>query len=180
MIGSNRSLQPELLNLHQENDKSKPNPSRSRKGNFHYKTEYEFDAGVGLSEEVVRYISDVKKEDEWVKDFRLKALKTFEKKRMPTHWASKIGKYQFYVSVLFVKRPNASRTWEEVPDEIKQTFERFEIPEQERKFLAGVEAQFDSEAAYSRMKDDLSDKGVIFVGSTEGLKEYPEIFKSGW
>ena len=60
---------------------------------------------------------------------------------------------------------------------MKNTFERLGIPEQERKFLAGVEAQFDSEAAYSRMKDDLEEKGVIFVGSTDGLKDHPEIFK---
>ena len=64
-----------------------------------------------------------------------------------------------------------------MPDDVKQTFERLGIPEQERKFLAGVEAQFDSEAAYSRMKDDLSKEGVIFVGSTEGLREHPEIFR---
>ena len=70
-----------------------------------------------------------------------------------------------------------SRTWEEVPDEIKQTFERLGIPEQES-FLQ-VKAQFDSEAAYSRMKDDLSEKGVIFVGSTEGLKEYPTFSRNG-
>ena len=65
----------------------------------------------------------------------------------------------------------------EVPDDIKNTFERLGIPEQERKFLAGVEAQFDSEAAYSRMKEDLEKQGVLFVGSTEGLKEHPEIFR---
>jgi Fe-S cluster assembly protein SufB len=70
-----------------------------------------------------------------------------------------------------------SRTWDEVPDDIKNTFERLGIPEQERKFLAGVEAQFDSEAAYSRMKEGLEKEGVIFVGPTEGLRDYPEIFK---
>ena len=64
-----------------------------------------------------------------------------------------------------------------MPDDVKQTFERLGIPEQERKFLAGVEAQFDSEAAYSRMKGELEEKGVIFVGSTEGLNKYPEIFR---
>ena len=158
-----------------------PNPIEidREKGNFHYNTDYEFDAGVGLSEDVVKYISDVKGEDEWLKDFRLKALNTFEKKRMPTHWATKdLENIDFDVIRYYLSKGQMpSRTWEEVPDEIKQTFERLGIPEQERKFLAGVEAQFDSEAAYSRMKDDLSEKGVIFVGSTEGLKEYPEIFK---
>ena len=158
-----------------------PNPIEvdREKGNFHYNTEYEFDAGVGLSEDVVKYISDVKGEDSWVKDFRLKALKTFEKKRMPTHWATKdLENIDFDVIRYYLSKGQMpSRSWEDVPDDIKQTFERLGIPEQERKFLAGVEAQFDSEAAYSRMKDDLAEKGVIFVGSTEGLKDHPEIFK---
>lgn len=149
------------------------------KGDFHYETDYEFDAGVGLSEATVNYIADVKGEDEWIREFRLKALKTFEKKELPTHWATSdlksinFDKIRYYLS----KGQAPSRTWDEVPDDIKETFERLGIPEQERKFLAGVEAQFDSEAAYSRMKDSLSKDGVIFVGSTEGLMEHPEIFR---
>ncbi len=149
------------------------------RGNFRYDTTYEFDAGTGLTEDVVRYISSVKGEDEWITDLRLKALKVFEKKPMPTHWASKdlesidFGKIRYYLA----KGQQPTRSWDEVPDEIKETFERLGIPENERKFLAGVEAQFDSEAAYSRMKEDLEKLGVIFVGSTEGLKKYPEIFR---
>jgi Fe-S cluster assembly protein SufB len=151
----------------------------TEKGNFHYDTDYEYDAGTGLSEATVNYISEVKGEAEWIRDFRLKALKTFESKPMPTHWATRdlenihFDKIRYYLS----KGQTPSRTWEEVPDDVKNTFERLGIPEQERKFLAGVEAQFDSEAAYSRMKDDLSKQGVIFVGSTEGLREHPELFR---
>ena len=149
------------------------------KGNFHYETDYSFDAGVGLSEDVVKYISEVKEEPPWLLDFRLKALSTFEKKPMPTHWATDdLKNIDFNVIRYYLaKGQRPSRTWEEVPEDVKKTFERLGIPEQERKFLAGVEAQFDSEAAYSRMKEDLEKEGVIFVGSTEGLKEYPEIFK---
>ena len=149
------------------------------KGNFHFDTDYAYDAGVGLSEEVVKYISGVKEEEPWLLDFRLKALGAFEGKPLPTHWASKdleninFDQIRYYLS----KGQKPSRTREEVPDDVKNTFERLGIPEQERKFLAGVEAQFDSEAAYSRMKDDLEEKGVLFMGSTEGLKEHPEIFK---
>ena len=149
------------------------------KGDFHYETDYEFDAGVGLSETTVNYIADVKGEDEWIREFRLKALKTFEKKKLPTHWATgdlaniHFDKIRYYLS----KGQAPSRTWDEVPDDVKETFERLGIPEQERKFLAGVEAQFDSEAAYSRMKDSLAKDGIIFVGSTEGLMEHPEIFR---
>ena len=98
---------------------------------------------------------------------------------MPTHWATDdLKNIDFDVIRYYLaKGQRPSRTWDEVPDDIKNTFERLGIPEQERKFLAGVEAQFDSEAAYSRMKEDLEKEGVIFVGSTEGLKEHPEIFK---
>lgn len=149
------------------------------KGDFFYNTNYAYDAGIGLSEDTVRYISNVKGEDDWILNFRLKALKVFLNKDMPTHWASSdlnhiiFEKIRYYLS----KGQIPSRTWEEVPEEIKATFERLGIPEQERKFLAGVEAQFDSEAAYSKMKDSLEKEGVIFVGSTEGLMKYPEIFR---
>ncbi len=149
------------------------------KGNFRYETDYQYDAGVGLREEVVQYISEVKGEDQWVRDYRLKALDTFSRKPMPTHWATKdlenihFDKIRYYLA----KGQKPSRTWEDVPDDVKQTFERLGIPEQERKFLAGVEAQFDSEAAYSRMKVELEKEGVIFVGSSDGLKDHPEIFR---
>ncbi|MEX0324668.1 MAG: Fe-S cluster assembly protein SufB [Puniceicoccaceae bacterium] len=148
-------------------------------GNFHYETDYEFDAGIGLTEKTIDYIADVKGEDDWVREFRKKALKTFLDKPVPTHWASKdlenidYDKIRYYLS----KGQQPSRTWDEVPDEVKETFERLGIPEKERAFLAGVEAQFDSEASYSNMKEELAKEGVIFVGSTEGLKEHPEIFR---
>ena len=149
------------------------------KGNFHYDTNYEYDAGVGLNEETINYMVKVKGEAEWIRQFRLKALETFRSKPNPTHWASKeldkitFDTLRYYLS----KGQRPSRTWDEVPDDVKQTFERLGIPEQERKFLAGVEAQFDSEAAYSNMKGQLEKQGVIFMGSTEALKEHPEIFR---
>ncbi|OAI50107.1 Fe-S cluster assembly protein SufB, partial [Opitutia bacterium SCGC AG-212-L18] len=83
------------------------------------------------------------------------------------------SKIRYYLS----KGQTPSRSWEEVPDDIKKTFERLGIPEQERKFLAGVEAQFDSEAAYSNMKKSLEQQGVIFVGPTEGLRDHSDIFR---
>ena len=148
-------------------------------GNFHYKEDYAYDAGVGLTEETIEYISKVKKEDEWVRNFRLKALEVFKRKPNPTHWATKDLENIDYDTIRYYlsKGQKPSRTWEEVPDDVKETFERLGIPENERKFLAGVEAQFDSEAAYSRMKDDLEKEGVIFMGSTEALEKHPEIFR---
>ncbi|MDE1170830.1 MAG: Fe-S cluster assembly protein SufB [Verrucomicrobium sp.] len=148
-------------------------------GDFHYEMEYAYDAGVGLSEKTVDYICDVKKDPDWIRDFRKRALKIFSDRPMPTNWATKdleaieFDKIRYYLS----QGQQPKRTWEEVPDDIKRTFERLGIPEQERKFLAGVEAQFDSEAAYSNIKAAVGEQGVIFVGSTEGLHKHPEIFR---
>lgn len=148
-------------------------------GNFSFPERHVHDAGIGLSAETIDYISRVKDEAEWIREFRHRALKTFLQKPLPTHWASKdlenidFNKIRYYLSS--GQRP--TRSWDEVPDDVKQTFERLGIPEQERKFLAGVEAQFDSEAAYSNIKESLEKQGVIFVNSTEGLREHPEIFR---
>ncbi len=148
-------------------------------GNFKFPERNKFDAGYGLSEKTVDYICDVKKDDDWVRAFRKRALKVFEEKPMPTNWATKdlenidFDKIRYYLSD--GERPK--RSWDEVPDDVKKTFDRLGIPEQERAFLAGVEAQYDSEAAYSNVKDALSDEGVIFVTSADGLKDHPEIFR---
>jgi len=148
-------------------------------GNFTYPEDYEHDAGYGLTAETIDYISDIKKEADWIRGFRHKALKVFNDKPMPTHWASKdldnivFDNIRYYLS----KGQKPTRSWDEVPDDVKETFERLGIPEKERKFLAGVEAQFDSEAAYSNVKEELEKQGVIFVNSTEGLREHPELFK---
>ncbi len=148
-------------------------------GNFSYDVTYEFDAGSGLSEKTVEYISSVKKEAPWILEFRKKALQKFLSMPLPTHWATKdleninFDKIRYYLS----QGQKPKRTWDEVPEDIKNTFERLGIPEQERKFLAGVEAQFDSEAAYSNIKDIVAKQGVIFCNSTEALREHPEIFR---
>ena len=148
-------------------------------GDFSYPENHKYDAGVGLSEATVDYISDVKNDPDWVRDFRKRALKTFWEKPMPTNWATKdlenidFSKIRYYLS----SGSTPARSWDDVPEEMKMTFERLGIPEQERKFLAGVEAQFDSEAAYSNIQKAVSDQGVIFVNSTEGLKEHADIFR---
>ncbi|EDY81781.1 FeS assembly protein SufB [Verrucomicrobiia bacterium DG1235] len=149
------------------------------KGNFRFSEHHKYDAGVGLSEKVIDYICDVKEEDQWIRDFRKRALKVFESKPMPTNWATKdlenidFDKIRYYLS----GGNRASKSWDDVPDDVKETFERLGIPENERKFLAGVEAQFDSEAAYSNIKESVGKQGVIFMGSTEALMKHPEIFK---
>ena len=151
---------------------------RSR-GDFSYPESHAFDAGIGLNEATVDYISKVKGEPEWVRQYRQKALKIFFSKPLPTHWAPKaleeidFQKIRYYLA----HGQQSMRNWDDVPQDMKDTFERLGIPEQERKFLAGVEAQFDSEAVYSNIKKAVGDQGVIFVGPTEGLRDYPEIFR---
>jgi len=161
-----------------ETDTTQLNIDRSI-GDFSYPESHQFDAGVGLTHKTIDYITDVKGEADWVREFRHKALDVFNSKPMPTHWASHdldaivFDNIRYYLS----NGQKATRSWDDVPDDMKKTFERLGIPEQERRFLAGVEAQFDSEAVYSNIKKAVGDQGVIFVGPTEGLRDHPEIFK---
>jgi Fe-S cluster assembly protein SufB len=147
-------------------------------GNFSYKTDYDFDAGKGLSERTINYICDTKGEPDWIREFRMKALKIFNDKPMPGEWASKdlanidLDRISYYMA-----KGRQTRSWDKVPDDVKKTFERLGVPEKERAFLAGVEAQYDSESSYSNIKDELTKQGVIFVTSSEGLMKYPEIFR---
>ena len=149
------------------------------RGDFSYPESHLFDAGTGLNKETIDYISKVKGEAEWIREFRHRALEVFQNKPMPTHWASHDLENIIFQNIRYYlangQRP--TRSWDEVPDDVKRTFERLGIPEQERKFLAGVEAQFDSEAVYSNIKAAVGEQGVIFCGSTEGLREHPEIFR---
>ena len=148
-------------------------------GNFHYDVDYAYDAGVGLDQRTVNYICDVKKDPDWLREFRRRALEIFLSKPTPTHWASRdLENIDFNVIRYYLSQgQKATRSWDEVPEDVKRTFERLGIPEKERAFLAGVEAQFDSEAAYSNVKEELSKQGVIFMGSTEALHTHPDIFR---
>ena len=149
------------------------------KGNFSYPEQHKYDAGYGLSEATIDYICDVKQEPEWIRQFRKNALSVFESKPLPLHWATEdIKKIDFDAIRYYLsdgQRPK--RSWDDVPEDVKRTFERLGVPEQDKLFLAGVEAQYDSQSAYSNIKKDLQDQGVIFVNSTEGLKEHEEIFR---
>jgi len=117
-------------------------------GDFFYDLKPTRDAGVGLTERTIDYIVDVKGEPDWIREFRKNAYRVFKSKPLPTHWAGdELKEIDFDVIRYYLASGEATkRSWDDVPKEIKQTFERLGIPESERKFLAGVEAQFDSEA----------------------------------
>jgi Fe-S cluster assembly protein SufB len=158
---------------------SKKNDDEADIGDFFYDLKPTRDAGIGLTAQTIDYIVDVKGEPEWIREFRKNAFHVFNSKPLPTHWAGdELKEINFDLIRYYLASGDATkRTWDEVPDAIKQTFERLGIPENERKFLAGVEAQFDSEAVYSNIKKAVSDQGVIFMGSTEALKERPDLFR---
>lgn len=136
-----------------------------------------FNTGKGLNEEVVREISRIKNEPEWMLEYRLKSLRCFLEKPMPT-WGVDLSEMEFD-EYTYYNRPSDNLTdkWEEVPEKIKDTFNRLGIPEAEQKFLAGASAQYESEVVYHNMLEEVREKGVIFLDIDSGLKEYPEIFK---
>jgi Fe-S cluster assembly protein SufB len=133
--------------------------------------------GKGLSESVVRAISAEKDEPEWMLKYRLRAYKTFLKKSMP-NWGANISNINFDDIYYYAKPVDGQqRTWEDVPEDIKETFERIGIPEAERKFLAGVGAQYDSEVVYHNIRADLEEKGVIFCDPETAVREHPDIVR---
>ncbi len=131
----------------------------------------------GLSEGVVREISAIKKEPEWMLKYRLNALKQFESRPVPT-WGGDLSAID-YDKIHYYLRPMdvASKNWEDVPAEIKTTFDRLGIPEAERKYLAGVKMQYDSEVVYGSLKKTWEKDGVIFLSMDEGLAQYPDLIK---
>ncbi len=131
----------------------------------------------GLNEEVVREISKIKGEPEWMLEFRLKSLKLFEEFPTPKWAESAIEDIDFQQIRYYVRYSDKEeKTWDDVPDNIKETYEKLGIPEAERKFLGGVGAQYDSETVYHNLKKELAEQGVIFLSTDEGLKQYPEYF----
>lgn len=138
---------------------------------------YEFVVPKGLSRGVVEMISEYKGEPEWMRKIRLQALEIFLRKPMPT-WGADLSDLNFD-EIIYYAAPTMKKThsWDDVPEYIKRTYERLGIPEAERKFLAGVGAQYDSEVVYHRVREDLEKKGVIFVDMDTALREYPDIVK---
>ncbi len=137
----------------------------------------EFEADKGLSEEIIKEISEQKDEPEWMKKRRLKAFRHFQKRPMP-NWGPDLSELDFEEITTYIK-PNAEQSddWEEVPDEIRETFDKLGIPEAEREALSGVGAQFESQVVYQNMKEEWEEKGVIFCDMDEAVQEHPELVK---
>jgi len=139
--------------------------------------EYFHKGAKGLNHEVVEMISRLKKEPEWMRKFRHEALDIFLAKPMPRWGNSELLDSIDFSDIYYYIRPmeNMGRSWDEVPENIKKTFDRLGIPEAEKKFLAGVSAQYESEVVYHSLKEDLQKQGIIFLDMDSGLREYPEI-----
>ena len=133
----------------------------------------------GLSEEVVREISKLKEETEWMTELRVKAYNHFVNRPMPK-WVntSALGEIDFDSICYYLRSSEATeKDWDDVPEEIRNTFDRLGIPEAEQKWLSGVTAQYESEAVYHSIREDLEKQGVIFLDMDSGLKEYPDLVK---
>lgn len=131
----------------------------------------------GLSPEIVKQISLYKKEPFWMKEFRLKAYDYFLLKKMPS-WGPNLSEINFEEIYYYLKPTTGKvKNWEDVPKEIRNTYEKLGIPQAERKFLAGVEAQFDSEMVYGKIKKELTSQGIIFMDTDSALKEHPQLFR---
>ncbi|KGL37478.1 Fe-S cluster assembly protein SufB [Listeria newyorkensis] len=144
---------------------------------FHDKDTSVFRSERGLTEDIVREISTIKEEPQWMLDFRLKSLEQFYKMPMP-QWGGDLSELKFEDIRYYVKPSDHTvNDWDEVPDEIKRTFDKLGIPEAEQKYLAGASAQYESEVVYHNLKQDLEDIGIVFKDTDSALKENEDIFR---
>ncbi len=145
---------------------------------FHDPTDnYAFKSRKGLDAEMVRQISDMKSEPGWMTDFRLRSLEIFESRPMPT-WGADLSEIDFQNIYYYMKASeNQEKSWDDVPEDIRKTYDRLGIPEAEKKFLSGVKAQYESEVVYGSLQEDLAKQGVIFTDTDSALRDHPELFR---
>jgi Fe-S cluster assembly protein SufB len=148
---------------------------------FHDAENYLYKAPKGINREIVEKISEFKSEPLWMREFRLKALEHFLARKQPT-WGSPFLAEVDYDDIHYFVRASerAERSWDDVPDDVKKTFDRLGIPEAERKFLSGVGAQYESEVVYHQVREDLEKQGVIFMDMDSGLREHEDIVREYW
>ena len=157
-------------------DTTDPGIGEINKYDFRTESTAVFKARKGLDAEIVAQISELKNEPAWMRDFRLKSLEIFESKPMPA-WGGRLGIN--FQDIFYYLKPTdkQGKTWDEVPESIKETFDRLGIPEAERKFLAGVKAQFESEVVYGSLQEDLAKKGVIFTDTDTAVREHSDLLR---
>jgi Fe-S cluster assembly protein SufB len=146
------------------------------KYDFRTESKYVFKARKGIDAQIVAQISEMKGEPAWMRDFRLHSLEIFNAKPMP-RWGGKIDIN--FQDIYYYLKPadHQGKTWDDVPEEIKKTFDRLGIPEAEKKFLAGVKAQFESEVVYGSLKEELGRQGVIFTDTDTAVREHPDLVR---
>ena len=144
---------------------------------FKNKDEYDFKIKKGLTPEIIEEISKQKNDPDWMREFRLKALEVYNKLEMPT-WGPDLSELNMDEIATYVRpKSKMADNWEDVPEEIKDTFDKLGIPEAEKRSLAGVGAQYDSEVVYHSMKKELMEQGVIYTDMETAVREYPELVK---
>src|SRR5690348_12551466 len=144
---------------------------------FHMAENYVFKSERGLSKKIVEQISEMKGEPDWMRQFRLKSLSLFEKRPMPT-WGADLSGIHFDDIYYYIKPvQEQGKTWDVIPSDIRETYDRLGIPQAEQKYLAGVTAQYESEAVYHKVREDLEKLGVIFTDMDTALREYPDLIK---
>lgn len=157
-------------------NETEENIGEINKYDFQTDSEAVFKARKGIDAEIVNQISDLKNEPDWMREFRLRSLEIFESKPMP-EWGGDVA--LDFQDIYYYLKPTEGqgKSWDDVPDEIKDTFDKLGIPEAEKKFLAGVKAQFESEVVYGSLQEDLEKKGVIFTDTDTAVREHPEILR---
>lgn len=136
-----------------------------------YKTE------KGINKAIVEEISRIKGEPDWMREFRVKSYEAFMEKPMP-EWGANLSEIEFDEYTYYIKpSERVERSWDDVPETIKKTFEKLGLPEAEQEFLAGISSQYDSEVVYHNMLEEVEEKGVIFLDTDTALREHPELFK---
>ena len=152
-------------------------PSEEYKYGFHDEDVSVYNTGKGLNEEIVTAISKMKNEPEWMLEFRLNSYRKFMEMDIQT-WGPDVTNIDFDDYTYYIKPSDKKeKSWDEVPETIKDTFNKLGIPEAEQKFLSGVHTQYESEVVYGNMLKEVEEKGVIFLDTDSALREHPELFK---
>jgi Fe-S cluster assembly protein SufB len=145
---------------------------------FHDPTDqYVFHSRKGLDRDIVAQISEMKREPQWMRDFRMQALDIFFEKPMPS-WGGDLSHLDFQDIFYYVKASaGQEKSWEDVPEDIRKTYDRLGIPEAEKKYLSGVKAQYESEVVYGSLQEDLAKQGVLFTDTDSAMRDHPELFR---